>query len=126
MSSETPSTAFTTCRERRNNDPPDSGKWTLRSLVEINGCALVSITLDRLTLQKPHSRNDRASNARALVPRREEIRCGKAPPRDHIAGQTDIPAAISPGPAAIKSSGWQERAIAIITRWRMPPENSCG
>src|SRR6266851_1131274 len=104
MSSETPSTALTTCRERRNNDPPASGKCTLRSLIEINGCALVSITLDRLTLQKPHSRNDRASNARALAPRREEIRGGKAPLRDHIAGQTDIPAASAPDPAAVRES----------------------
>src|SRR5260221_9245397 len=104
MSSVTPSTALTTCRERRNNDPRANGKWTLRSLIEINGCALVSIKLDRLTLQKPHSRNDRASNARALVPRREEIRGGKDPPRDHIAEQTDIPTAIAPDPAAVRAS----------------------
>src|SRR5882762_10269492 len=104
MSSETPSTALTTCRERRNSDPPASGKWTLRSLIEINGCALVSIKADRETLQKPHSRNDRASSARALVPRREEIRGDKAPPRDHIAGQTDIRAASVPDTAAGRES----------------------
>ncbi|MNP51616.1 hypothetical protein D3C76_1459540 [compost metagenome] len=30
------------------------------------------------------------------------------------------------GSSAINSSGWQESAIAIITRWRIPPLNSCG
>jgi hypothetical protein len=30
------------------------------------------------------------------------------------------------GSSAISSSGLVIRAIAIITRWRMPPENSCG
>ena len=30
------------------------------------------------------------------------------------------------GSSAISSSGSQEIAIAIITRWRMPPENWCG
>ena len=30
------------------------------------------------------------------------------------------------GSSAISSSGRQSSAIAIITRWRMPPENSCG
>ena len=30
------------------------------------------------------------------------------------------------GSSAISSSGEQDSAIAIITRWRMPPENSCG
>src|SRR5881397_2872257 len=30
------------------------------------------------------------------------------------------------GSSAISSDGLQESAIAIITRWRMPPENSCG
>ena len=30
------------------------------------------------------------------------------------------------GSSAISSFGLQESAIAIITRWRMPPENWCG
>ena len=30
------------------------------------------------------------------------------------------------GSSAIRSAGLQERAIAIMTRWRMPPENSWG
>ena len=30
------------------------------------------------------------------------------------------------GSSAIKMSGSQSSAMAIITRWRMPPENSCG
>ena len=30
------------------------------------------------------------------------------------------------GSSAISTSGSSESAIAIITRWRMPPENSCG
>src|SRR5436309_12767478 len=104
MSSVTPSTALTTCRERRNNDSLASGKWTLRSLIEINGCAFVYITLDRLTLQEPRSRNDRASNVRASVPRKEETRGGKAPLRDHSAGQTDSPAAGGTDQAVVRES----------------------
>ena len=30
------------------------------------------------------------------------------------------------GSSAIRSRGSQAIAIAIIARWRMPPENSCG
>ena len=30
------------------------------------------------------------------------------------------------GSSAISRSGWQASAIAIITRWRMPPESWCG
>ncbi len=30
------------------------------------------------------------------------------------------------GSSAISSFGEHDSAIAIITRWRMPPENSCG
>ena len=30
------------------------------------------------------------------------------------------------GSSAIRMSGLQETAMAIITRCRMPPENSCG
>jgi hypothetical protein len=30
------------------------------------------------------------------------------------------------GSSAISTAGSQESAIAIITRWRIPPENSCG
>ena len=30
------------------------------------------------------------------------------------------------GSSAMSSFGWQARAMAIITRWRMPPESSCG
>jgi hypothetical protein len=30
------------------------------------------------------------------------------------------------GSSAIISSGSHDNAMAIITRWRMPPENSCG
>jgi hypothetical protein len=30
------------------------------------------------------------------------------------------------GSSAIRSFGLQDSAIAIITRWRMPPENWCG
>ena len=30
------------------------------------------------------------------------------------------------GSSAISSLGEHDSAIAIITRWRMPPENSCG
>ncbi len=30
------------------------------------------------------------------------------------------------GSSAIRMSGWQSRLMAIITRWRIPPENSCG
>ncbi len=30
------------------------------------------------------------------------------------------------GSSAISSFGSQASAMAIITRWRMPPENSCG
>src|SRR6266852_4085437 len=37
MSRVTPSTAFTIPREREKSDPPASGKWTLKSLIEIRG-----------------------------------------------------------------------------------------
>src|ERR1700687_408842 len=37
MSSVTPSTAFTTPRDREKSVPPASGKWTFRSLIEIRG-----------------------------------------------------------------------------------------
>ena len=30
------------------------------------------------------------------------------------------------GSSAMSTSGSQASAMAIITRWRMPPENSCG
>jgi len=30
------------------------------------------------------------------------------------------------GSSAMSSSGLQDRAMAIMTRWRMPPENWCG
>ena len=30
------------------------------------------------------------------------------------------------GSSAISSAGSQASAIAIITRWRIPPDNSCG
>ena len=30
------------------------------------------------------------------------------------------------GSSAMSSSGFVDRAIAIITRWRMPPDNWCG
>ena len=30
------------------------------------------------------------------------------------------------GSSAMSSFGWQESAIAIITRWRIPPDSSCG
>ena len=30
------------------------------------------------------------------------------------------------GSSAISSSGFVDRAIAIITRWRMPPDSWCG
>ena len=30
------------------------------------------------------------------------------------------------GSSAMSSSGFVERAIAIMTRWRMPPESWCG
>ncbi|MNQ27512.1 hypothetical protein D3C85_407720 [compost metagenome] len=30
------------------------------------------------------------------------------------------------GSSAISSAGLQDSAIAIITRWRMPPDSSCG
>ena len=30
------------------------------------------------------------------------------------------------GSSAIRSDGLQDSAMAIITRWRMPPENWCG
>ena len=30
------------------------------------------------------------------------------------------------GSSAMRSAGSHDSAIAIITRWRMPPENSCG
>ena len=30
------------------------------------------------------------------------------------------------GSSAIKSDGSQDSAIAIITRWRMPPDMLCG
>ena len=30
------------------------------------------------------------------------------------------------GSSAIRSLGWQDSAMAIMTRWRMPPENWCG
>ena len=30
------------------------------------------------------------------------------------------------GSSAISTDGLQDSASAIITRWRMPPENSCG
>ncbi len=30
------------------------------------------------------------------------------------------------GSSAIRMSGSQASAMAIMTRWRMPPENSCG
>ncbi|MNL59329.1 hypothetical protein D3C87_1830450 [compost metagenome] len=30
------------------------------------------------------------------------------------------------GSSAINRRGWHDSAIAIITRWRMPPDNWCG
>jgi hypothetical protein len=30
------------------------------------------------------------------------------------------------GSSAIRRSGWQASAMAIMTRWRMPPEKVCG
>ena len=30
------------------------------------------------------------------------------------------------GSSAINSLGEQDKAMAIMTRWRMPPENACG
>ena len=30
------------------------------------------------------------------------------------------------GSSAIMSAGWQASAMAIIARWRMPPESWCG
>ena len=30
------------------------------------------------------------------------------------------------GSSAISRSGWHSSAMAIMMRWRMPPENSCG
>ena len=30
------------------------------------------------------------------------------------------------GSSAMSRRGWQESAMAIITRWRMPPESWCG
>ena len=30
------------------------------------------------------------------------------------------------GSSAMSSLGWQHSAMAIITRWRMPPDSSCG
>ena len=30
------------------------------------------------------------------------------------------------GSSAISSDGWHDKAMAIITRWRMPPDNECG
>ena len=30
------------------------------------------------------------------------------------------------GSSAISRSGWLASAMAIMTRWRIPPENSCG
>ena len=30
------------------------------------------------------------------------------------------------GSSAISSLGEQDRAMAIMTRWRMPPEKACG
>src|SRR5207253_1099024 len=102
MSSVTPSTALTTWRERRNNDPLASGKCTLRSLIEISGCESFSITLGWRTLQKLHSQNDTASNAPASVGHREETRAGKYLPLAHIWARTDSPAAGAPDPAATR------------------------
>src|SRR6266478_4931300 len=103
MSSVTPSTALTTCRERRNKDPLARGKWTFRSLIEINGCAALSITWR--TGQRPRLRNDRANNVRALVVRTAETPGGRVLRRAHIAAQRDNPAASAPRPAAIRVSG---------------------
>src|SRR6266436_5140727 len=103
-SSETPSTAWTTCRERRNKEPLGSEKWTFRSLTEINGRESVSIIPSRLIQQRPRSQNDRASNALTSVGHREETSGGKCPPRAHIAAQTDSPAASGPGPEAARES----------------------
>src|SRR5258708_33294621 len=102
MSSVTPSTALTTCRELRKSDPLASGKWTVRSLIAINGWESVSITLARLTLQKPRPQNDKASNALSSVARREGTLAGKYLPRAHIAVRTDSPAAGAPGPAGVR------------------------
>src|ERR1700682_4277545 len=104
MSSETSSTAWTTCPERRKNEPLGRGKWTFRSLIEINGGESVSITLARLTLQRPRSQNDRASNALVSLARKEETPAGKCPRRAHIAAQTDSPAASGPRPVAVRES----------------------
>src|SRR6266478_8398783 len=104
MSSVTPSTALTTSGERRKSDPLASGKWTLRSLIAINGWESVSITLARLTLQKPRPQNDRVNNALASVVRREGTLAGKYLPRAHIAVQTDSPEAGAPGPAGVRES----------------------
>src|SRR5713226_3132667 len=104
MSSVTPSTAFTVSRARPKIDPPADGKWTLRSLIAINGLSSLSIILRLSTRHKPRSRNGRANDARALVARTADIHFGRYPRRVHSAARTDTPAASAPDPAAVPES----------------------
>src|SRR6266850_1969571 len=118
MSSVTPSTALTIRRERRNRGPPTSGKWTLKSLIEINGFIAWSITLVRLIRRRPRSRNDRANNDLKSVGRRAEIRAGKSLPHVHIVAQTDSPAVNAPNQAAARESD-RARPVRLWDRARI-------
>ena len=44
---------------------------------------------------------------------------------DSVSGATVTSSAVV-GSSQIKSEGWHASAMAIMTRWRIPPESSCG
>ena len=69
------------------------------------------------------SRPRRGRGSRRSPPSR--ARAGSSRSRSRICACTVTSSAVV-GSSAMSSCGRQTSAIAIITRWRMPPENSCG
>src|SRR5437660_1217720 len=92
MSRLTPSTAFTIRFERPNHPAPPAGKWTFKSLIEINALLLVVITHSRFQ-RKPRQRNDRANDDRESALRTAEIHACISLQLVHNAAQTDNPRA---------------------------------
>src|SRR5882724_2181230 len=103
MSRLTPSTAFTIRFERAKNPAPPAGKWTFKSLIEINALLLVVITHSQFQ-RKPRQRSDRANDDRESVLRTAEIRAYKSLQRVHSAAQTDNPRADARDREAVRES----------------------
>ena len=68
-----------------------------------------------------------AMTPRSCVMRMEEepISAWRSLSRERICACTVTSSAVV-GSSAMMSSGWQARAMAMTTRWRMPPESWCG